>query len=100
MYVFNVTFISGKTFFLDFSCVKGTEIILLLSYFAFVISVNLIVNWLRLAKTTETQRVILNLLQVFDVTVDFLFSSLTFFSCIGMRWYRGLTGSPAPQDGM
>lgn len=42
MYVFNVTFISGKTFFLDFSCVKGTEIILLFSYFAFVISVNLI----------------------------------------------------------
>lgn len=40
MYVFNVTFISGKTFFLDFSC---TEIILL-SYFAFVISVNLIVK--------------------------------------------------------
>lgn len=79
MYVFNVTFISGKTFFLDFSCVKGTEIILLLSYFAFVISVNLIVNWLRLAKTTETQRVILNLLQVFDVTVDFSFFFLDFF---------------------
>lgn len=51
MYVFNVAFISGKTFFLDFSCVEGTEIILLLSYFAFVISVNLIVNWLRLTKT-------------------------------------------------